>query len=84
MNPKSDTIYHLLKPGEYRVWCCPRRIPGPKMNLTAKPSKSNCPNCLRNMRAATTGRCSNVPISALPGRTCWMDVEGSCAPKDEL
>lgn len=30
----EQPIYHLLMPKEFRVWCLPRRAPGPKMNIT--------------------------------------------------
>ena len=51
----SDTIYHLLKPKEYRVWCAPNRPPGPAMQVTSLPSKATCVNCLTNLRYHLNG-----------------------------
>jgi len=45
-------IYHLLMPKEFRVWCIHNRPPGPKMNVTTRPSKCNCVTCLTNYRYA--------------------------------
>lgn len=52
----SRTIYHLLKKGEFRVWCVPNRAPGPAMDVTMYPSKATCVNCLTNFRYATRGQ----------------------------
>lgn len=48
----TETIYHLLKKGEYRTWCVQSRPPGPKMNVTNLPSKASCVTCLTNFRYA--------------------------------
>lgn len=67
----KKTLTHLLKPGEFRVWCRPNNVPG-DFNVTTKPSKANCANCLTAMRTATTGRRSGFKVKHTTGRkTCW-------------
>lgn len=51
MSEREEPIVHLLIPKEYRVWCIGmRRPPGPKMAVTALPSKATCVVCLTNYR----------------------------------
>ncbi len=50
----SEPLKHLLKPGEFRVWCRPAAVPG-DFGVTDKPSKCTCANCLTAYRVAMTG-----------------------------
>ncbi len=52
----KETIYHLLKPKEFRTWCMPNRAPSSEMNVTALPSKASCVNCLTAFRRSTGGK----------------------------
>ena len=51
---KEKPLYHLLIPGEFKVWCRPHDSVG-DYNVTNLPSKANCANCLTALRRSKPG-----------------------------
>ena len=51
----KDIIYHLLIPGDFRIYCLPNREVG-SLNITMLASRANCANCLTKFRIETNGR----------------------------
>lgn len=51
MSEPKETIFHLLRPKEFRTWCIGYKPPSPAMNTTTRVSKCNCVNCLTKYRA---------------------------------
>ncbi len=47
-------LLHLLKPGEFRIWCRPRSVPT-GLDVTILPSKVTCANCLSAYRSSKGG-----------------------------
>lgn len=50
----KQRLVHLLRPKEYRVYCRPNDEPG-DFDVTTKPSKVTCANCLTAFRSRTQG-----------------------------
>jgi len=61
----EQTIKHLLKPKEFRVWCRPKSVPR-NLDVTMYPSKATCAQCLTRMRFQTTG--NRRPVSVWAAR----------------
>jgi len=59
---KEKPLVHLLKLGEFRVWCRPSQVPA-KLEVTVKPSKATCTNCLTAYRSRTQGRRTQFKVS---------------------
>jgi len=65
---KEKPLVHLLKPGEYRVYCrLPDFVPG-NLTCTTLPSKATCANCLTAFRTATNGSYREFRVSHIPER----------------
>jgi len=65
---KDAPLIHLLKPGEYRVWCRPNAGPPSNLTCTKFPSKTTCAACLSAFRAATFGNHRPFRVSHIPAR----------------
>ncbi len=50
----KPALLHLLKPGEFRIWCRPKHSPA-DLDVTILPSKVTCANCLSVYRAYKGG-----------------------------
>ena len=68
---KEQPIIHLLKPGEYRVWCRPPDFVPGNLTCSTLPSKATCAVCLGNMRGGKDFKVSHVA----PTRRLWNDEE---------
>lgn len=51
---RKNKLKHLLKPGEFRIWCRPNDVPG-DFDLTSHAWNATCANCLTAFRAKTQG-----------------------------
>jgi hypothetical protein len=49
MRLETEKIIHLLKPKEFRVWCCPNLAPK-NFNVTISAPKATCCNCITKYR----------------------------------
>lgn len=72
---KPKPIIHLLKPGEYRVWCRPPDFVPGKLTCTTLPSKTTCASCLGLYRNNTIGGSMNFRVSHIPERLPEDDDE---------
>jgi len=66
--PNPKPIVHLLKPGEYRVFCKPPDFVPGNLTCTTMPSKATCAVCLGHHKMNVSGRGGGFRVSHIPER----------------